>query len=130
MKLWFVLEYYELVKFGVLDKVSGVSMVPKGTVNLGSCVVRFDEFIKNPSVVSMLGWILVLGLPILFSKPNPQVVVKYQVTVGTHCFDSCTFEAKSTGCGKIQWSLVELTVLTLVYSKPNPQVVEESTNHL
>jgi len=50
-----VLEYYELVKFGVLDKVSGVSMVPKGTVNLGSTAIRFFEFIENPSVVSMLG---------------------------------------------------------------------------
>jgi len=44
-----------MVKFGVLDKVSVVSMVPKGTVNLGSSVVRFYEFIKNPSVMSMLG---------------------------------------------------------------------------
>jgi len=60
-----------------LDKVSGVSMVPKGIVNLGSSVVRFYEFIKNPSVVSMLGWILVLGLPLSF------------------------FEVKSTGCCKI-----------------------------
>jgi len=77
MKLWFVLEYYEMVKFGVLDKVSVVSMVPKGTVNLGSSVVRFYEFIKNPSVMSMLGWILVLGLPLSF------------------------FEANSTGCCKI-----------------------------
>jgi len=50
-----VLEYYKLVKFGVLDKVSGASMVPKGTVNLGSDAVRFYEFIKNPSVVSTLG---------------------------------------------------------------------------
>jgi len=49
------LEYYELVKIGVLDKVSGMSMVPKGIVNLDSSVVRFYEFIKNPSVVSMLG---------------------------------------------------------------------------
>jgi len=30
-------------------------MVHKGTVNLGSSVVRFYEFINNPSVVSMLG---------------------------------------------------------------------------
>jgi len=50
-----VLEYYDLVKFGVLDKVSGVSMVPKGIVNLGSGVVRFYVFIKNPSVGSMFG---------------------------------------------------------------------------
>jgi len=50
-----MLDYYKLVKFGVLDKVSGVSMVPKGTINLGSTVVRFYEFIKNPTVVSMLG---------------------------------------------------------------------------
>jgi len=33
MKLWFVLEYCELVKIGVLDKVSRLSMVPKGTIN-------------------------------------------------------------------------------------------------
>ena len=49
-----MLDYYKLVKFGVLDKVSGVSMVPKGTINLVSGVVRFYEFIKNPSIVSML----------------------------------------------------------------------------
>jgi len=55
MKLWFVLEYFDLVKFGVLDKVSVVSMVPKGTVKLGLSVVRFYVFIRNPSVVSMLG---------------------------------------------------------------------------
>jgi len=70
MKLWFVLEYYELVKFEVLDKVSGVSMVPKGTINLVSGVVRFYEFIKNPSIVSMLRWILFLGFPLSFSKLN------------------------------------------------------------
>jgi len=64
MKLWFVLEYFDLVKFGVLDKVSVVSMVPKGTVKLGLSVVRFYVFIRNPSVVSMLGWILVLALPL------------------------------------------------------------------
>jgi len=130
MKLWFVLEYYDLVKFGVLDKFSGLSMVPKGTINLGSGVVRFCVFIKNPSVVSMLGWILVLGLYLSFSNPNSQVVENTLVTCGTRCFDSCIFEAKSIGCEKIHWSLLEPDVLTFVYSKSNPQIVEESTNHM
>jgi len=49
------IEILYLVKFRVFDNVRGVSMVPKGIVNLGLGVVRFYEFIKNPSVVSMLG---------------------------------------------------------------------------
>jgi len=47
MRLWFVLEEYDLVKFEVLDKVSGMSMVPKCTINLGKSAVKFIVFIKN-----------------------------------------------------------------------------------
>jgi len=54
MRLWFVLEEYDLVKFEVLDKVSGMSMVPKCTINLGKSAVKFIVFIKNSWVVSML----------------------------------------------------------------------------
>jgi len=55
MKLWFALEYYDLVKFEVLDKVSGVNMVPKGTVNLGSCVVRFMCLLRVYQLCQCLG---------------------------------------------------------------------------
>ena len=69
-------------------------MFPKCNVNLGSGAVKVYVFIKNSWVVSMLGWIL--------------------VTCGTHCYDSCIFEAKFT-CGKIHKSLVELAGSQFVF---------------